>query len=486
MKKDKKVIKEKTKLKKRSKTITIVGAGYVGLSFASVLSNIGYVVYILDIDKKKIETVKKGKSHFSEKGIDSLISTGIKKNSLIPTTSKDCLKKSDIVFSCVGTPDLPDGSSNLDFVFGVGDDVAKYCHNSVIFVQKSTVPVGTGRKIIDRIKEINSDLNFSYVSNPEFLAEGSAIYDTFMMDRVVIGGDEDDALDVVLDIYRDINSSVDCFDLDSLDEFVFVYKEREKKKKNDKKKTIDFNVVKTSLESAELIKVTSNAFLSLKISFANSIALLCDKTGADINEVMDGVGLDKRIGRSFLYAGRGYGGGCFPKDVSGLISIADDNGVDLKIMRASTEVNDCMVDEIVKKIKKNTRVLKNKRVSLLGLSFKPGTSDVRKSPALKLARVFSENNCIINVFDPEAMEEAKRDIDFPVTFCSCIEDCLYNPDIIVVATEWPVFLNFDFEGFFKEKNKFLKKRIFFVDCQNRFDFKKKNLFFRYIGVGRGS
>lgn len=458
----------------RKKKIAIIGTGYVGLSFAAILSNVGYKVYAFDIDEAKIKKIKQGKAHFSEKGLDDLIKKGLEKKLLVPTTSyEEYLPKVDIVFSCVGTPDREDGSSNLDYVFDVGSIVANLCKDEVIFVQKSTVPVGTGRKLIEAISTENPNLEFSYVSNPEFLAEGSAVYDTFMMDRVVLGSDDSKAIDSVLGLYKSIHENSKSFDLKGVSEFAHIYRAIQNNNHS-------FNVVKTSLESAELIKVTSNAMLSLKISFANSIALLCEKTGADINEVMDGVGMDKRIGRSFLYAGRGYGGGCFPKDVSGLISIADEKGIDLEIMKASVKTNNRMVDEIVAKLKTKVGDLKEKRIALLGLSFKPGTSDTRKSPALKLAKHLISEGALVIAYDPEAMTEIEEEMGDSLVYAKTTEDALVDTDFVVIATEWPEFVDFDFGKYAKNiKGKTI------VDCQNRLDKEKiKNQGFQYIGVGR--
>lgn len=383
--------------------ITIAGIGYVGLSFAAVLSNVGYKVYALDVDERKVSLLKKGKAHFSEAGLDELIQKGIDNCNLVPTISyQEALKDADIVFSCVGTPDLPDGSSNLEYIFQVATEVVKYGKEGVILVQKSTVPVGTGGQIIDAMRKQKPKFKFSYVSNPEFLAEGSAIYDTFVSDRVIVGGNDEKAVEQVVSVYADIDNYKTKVELDGLSAFAYIYKNK-KKGKDVLDKT---PVVRTTLESAELIKVTSNAFLSLKISFANSIAKLCDKSGANIVEVMDGVGLDSRIGRSFLYAGRGYGGGCFPKDVSGLIKIAEKYGVRLPIMDASVGVNSGMPEYVVNKIADLRTQISELRVGVLGITFKPGTSDVRKSPAVEIVRLLLERGCEVVVYDPKGMEEA--------------------------------------------------------------------------------
>lgn len=458
----------------RKKKIAVVGIGYVGLSFAAVLANCGYKVFAFDIDEYKVKMLNEGKAFFSEKGLDKLISSGVKKGNLIGTTDYDeYLPKADIIFSCVGTPDLPDGSSNLEYIFDVARIVAQLAKDGVVYVQKSTVPVGTGREVMKVVTEENPKLKFSYVSNPEFLSEGSAVYDTFMTDRVVLGSDDEKAIDYVLGLYKSIQDCSSIVKLKDVSDFAHIY--RAKNNGEDS----GFKEVRTSLESAELIKVTSNAMLSLKISFANSIAMLCDEVGADINEVMDGVGMDKRIGRSFLYAGRGYGGGCFPKDVSGLISVAKKYSVDLPIMEASVRVNDLMPEVIVGKIKKKIPNLTGAKVALLGLSFKPGTSDVRKSPAIKLASLLAKEGCLICAFDPKAMEEAEKELGESVVFVKSAKDAVEESDFVCIATEWPEFSEVDFS-----KSKISKKLI--VDCQNRLDKEKlKKEGFEYIGVGRG-
>ncbi len=459
----------------RKKKIAIMGIGYVGLSFAAVLSNCGYKVYAFDVDKQKVDLLNEGKAHFSEKGLDKLIYSGVRKGYLKGSTSyEEFLPKADIVFSCVGTPDLPDGSSNLSYIFDVAKIVAELAKDGVIYVQKSTVPVGTGREVMRVVEDTNPKLKFSYVSNPEFLSEGSAVYDTFMTDRVVLGSDDSKAIDYVLGLYKSIEETSSMVDLKDVSDFAHVYRAKQNGAQE------SFKEVKTSLESAELIKVTSNALLSLKISFANSIALLCDEVGADINEVMDGVGLDKRIGRSFLYAGRGYGGGCFPKDVSGLISVAKKRSVEMPIMEASVEVNDMMPNRIIEKIKKELGDIKEKKVALLGLSFKPGTSDVRKSPALKMAELLIKEGCFVCAYDPAAMEEAKKELGEKVIFVDSTEDAISDSDFVCVATEWPEFSEFDYSKF-----KDSIKENLIVDCQNRLDKEKlKGQGFRYIGVGR--
>ena len=343
-------------------TLTVLGAGYVGLTTAALLAHAGYTVYVVEPNPKRLDVIKQGRSFFFEEGLDPVIAAGIEKGTLIPTDSYEAsVPNSRVVFSCVGTPDHPDGSSNLTYVFSAAKEAAKYLSDGAVYVQKSTVPVGTGTRIEELFKELGKKIE--YVSNPEFLREGTALFDTLCFDRVVVGGRHKEAVERTLNIYRNIET----------------YKHEIAGLANITLKEVEGKYIAANLNSAELIKVTSNAFLALKISFANSIAKLADQVDADVVEVMDAVGADARIGRAFLNAGRGYGGGCFPKDVSGLIMSGLEHGVDLEIMTAAQEVNTSMAGYIVEKLRDALDGdLAGKKVAVLGLAFKAGTSDVRR------------------------------------------------------------------------------------------------------------
>ncbi|MBN1617956.1 UDP-glucose/GDP-mannose dehydrogenase family protein [Candidatus Dojkabacteria bacterium] len=458
--------------------ITVVGTGYVGLTLAVACANAGYKVYCLDVDENKINTIKSGRSHFYEVGLDDFVRNAVDSGNLIPTTSyEQAIPNSSIVFSCVGTPDLPDGSPNMEFIYGAVEETIKNANNGLIYVQKSTVPVGTGGKLLAYITEKQPDLRVSYVSNPEFTRESSAMYDTLNTDRVVVGGSDQEALDRVVDIFKTIDDFAKDFDIGKVSRYATLYKG-----KSSDVTSIDFlsRVLKTSLESAELIKVTANAFLALKISFANSIALVCDKAGADINEVMDGIGLDSRIERSFLYAGRGWGGGCFPKDVSGLITVARGLGIDLPIMNSAVEVNNYMTEHIDKKIEEYFGSISGKKLAFLGLAFKPGTSDIRKSPAIRLANLLDDRGAQILAYDPEAMSNSRDSLNQGITLVDNLSDVFVGAEAVVISTAWPEFVEFDYQDI---KNVLVGKLI--VDCENRLDKDKvKSLGFDYIGVGR--
>ena len=332
-------------------TITVLGAGYVGLTTAALLAHAGYKVYAIEPNKKRLDVIKTGKSFFFEEGLDPVIKQAIDSGNLIATDSyEESVPHSSIVFSCVGTPDNPDGSSNLTYVFSAAEQAASLMQEGAIYVQKSTVPVRTGERIIELFESLGK--HFPYVSNPEFLREGTALYDTLFFDRVVVGGSDKKAVTTILDTYRDLEAARDT---------IAALADVQSVPRNGK-------YIATSLNSAELIKVSANAFLALKISFANSIAKLADKVDADVVEVMDAVGADERIGRAFLNAGRGYGGGCFPKDVSGLISSGLENGIDLEVMQAAQALNRSMPGYVVEKLKNNIGELGDKKVCCTGTS----------------------------------------------------------------------------------------------------------------------
>lgn len=332
-----------------------------------------------------------------------------------------------------------------------------------IYIQKSTVPVGTGKQIEEQFN--NDGRKLAYVSNPEFLREGTAVTDSLWFDRIVVGGNNKKANQQVIDLYKSIEKH-----RDSISKLAKL-----KGPKNHKGEYFTSN-----RNSAELIKVTSNAFLALKISFANSIAKLADNADADVVEVMDAVGADKRIGRAFLNAGRGYGGGCFPKDVSGLIASADEHGVEMSIMTAATEVNESMAGYISNKAKDVLGDLKTKKIAVLGLAFKAGTSDARRSPGVKLANILARNGSLVSVYDPKANHEASEDLRRDITICKDINTAIKDADAIFVATAWP-----EFSGAKLVDWKKLMKGNLLIDCDNSFDpsdVVKAGL--EYMGVGR--
>lgn len=445
-------------------SVTILGAGYVGLTTAALLAHSGYTVYIVEPDPKRLSIIKQGRSFFYEEGLNAVIAAGLQKGTLIPTNSyKESIPHSTIIFSCVGTPDNPDGSSNLTYVFAAAQDAARYMQPTTIYVQKSTVPVGTGQRIEELFKKHANHV--SYVSNPEFLREGTALLDTLCFDRVVAGGKNRDAIEQVLNVYRQLAAHRQ--EIATLAGITL--------------NTTSGAYISTNLNSAELIKVTSNAFLALKISFANSIAKLADQVSADVTEVMDAVGADPRIGRAFLNAGRGYGGGCFPKDVSGLIMSGLEYGVDLDIMTAAQELNASMPGYIVEKLRDALGGdLGGKKIAVLGLAFKAGTSDVRRSPGVLISNILSKSKANVSAYDPEASDEAANELHSSVTIAPVLEEAIADADAVIISTEWPHFLTFGLTAYQKAMHGDV-----FVDAVNCFmpqDVTKAKL--HYVGVGR--
>ncbi len=452
-------------------TITIIGSGYVGVTSAAIFANAGYKVYALEINPERLEAVKNGRSFFYEQYLNPLLEKAVNSGRLIGTDSyKKAIQKSDIVFSCVGTPDNPDGSSNLTYVMAAASETAKYAHDNLIYVQKSTVPVGTGERIERLFKD--AKVNIPYVSNPEFLKEATAIIDSLWPDRVVAGGSKGKAVEAVIAIYQQViamrEETAVIAEIPSVEQ-----------------PTSMPEYFTTSRNSAELIKVSANAFLALKISFANSIAKLADAAGGDVVEIMDGIGADPRIGRAFLNAGRGYGGGCFPKDVSGLISSGLSHGVDLAIMRAARAKNDSMPGYILEKA---LSVLDNdgfagKKVAFLGISFKAGTSDVRKSPALAMANLLSKRmNTKVYAYDPQAFhdENNKKHLHEGITIRPSIKAALRGCDIAIIATDWAEFIDIPPSVYVQH----LGSKVV-IDAMNCLDPAAiRNAGLAYVGVGR--
>jgi UDPglucose 6-dehydrogenase len=443
--------------------ITVLGTGYVGLTTAVLFAHAGYKVYAVDVDQKRLDIIRSGRSFFYEEGLDPLVKEVIDSGMLIPTTSyEDSIPHSSVVISSVGTPDNPDGSSNLSYVFGSAEQAGSLMQTGTIYVQKSTVPVGTGERVKALFEPLQKQIR--YVSNPEFLREGTALFDSLYFDRIVVGGDDTESNQAIIELYQDVEKRRDSI--------------AAKAKIN--KGFQDGTYITTTLNSAELIKVTANAFLALKISFANSIAKLADEVGADIIDIMDAVGADRRIGRAFLNAGRGYGGGCFPKDVSGLISSASEHGVDLSIMTAASELNESMPGYIANKAQEHLGSLSGKTVAVLGLAFKSGTSDARKSPGVKLANLLSKAGATVTAYDPQANEEARDDLRGPVMLSDNTGTAIDGADAVFVATDWPELKDLDLTS--------LRKKLagnVFVDCMNVYDAEKVSAAgLHYIGVGR--
>ena len=436
--------------------IAIVGTGYVGLVTGACFADTGVNVTCVDVDEKKIAELKQGKMPIYEPGLDELVTKNYAAGRLHFTTSlESVLNEQDIIFSAVGTPPDEDGSADLKYVLQVARTIGRNLNRYVVVVTKSTVPVGTAVKIRDVINEEldkrGVQIDFDVASNPEFLKEGSAIKDFMSPDRVVVGVDSERAKRLLTRLYKP---------------FLLV----------------NFRVIFMDIPSAEMTKYAANSMLATRISFMNDIANLCEKVGADVNMVRDGIGSDARIGRRFLYAGCGYGGSCFPKDVKALVKTADDNGYSMEVLKAVERVNERQKALLFTKLQKafGNISLNGHTVTLWGLAFKPETDDMRESTALVMIRLLSEAGCKIRVYDPIAMDECKRRVGDAVTYCRDMYDAVDGSEALLLLTEWKQFRLPDWQ-----KVKDRMKRPLLIDGRNIFDAQEmKELGFDYHCIGR--
>ncbi len=459
--------------------IAIIGTSYVGLVTGTCLSDFGLQVICVDKDKEKIKQLKLGKVPIYEQGLENLINKNVTAERLSFTTNLgDAVRQSQVIFIAVGTPSNNDGSADLRQVEEVAKEIAQNLNEYKVIVNKCTVPVGTARKIKQIIKEKFCELSlhrhgeelpsfshcgersdvtisstsahipFDIVSNPEFLREGSAVYDFTHPDKIVIGYESEKAKIIMQEIYRPL------YLLNT--PFVF-----------------------TTLETAEMIKYACNAFLATKITFINEIANLCDKVGADVHEIARAMGMDGRISPKFLHPGPGFGGSCFPKDTRALIATANNNNYEFKLLNAVIEANLRQREMIVGRIEKGLGVLKDKTIAILGLAFKQNTDDIRESPALEIIKILLEKNVNIKCFDPMAMENTKK--IFPeLIYCSNEYDAAKDSDALVILTEWNQFRNLDLI-----KIKKLLKSPILSDMRNLYEPSKvKEIGIKYFGIGR--
>ncbi len=395
--------------------IAIVGTGYVGLVSGTCFADTGAVVTCVDVDAAKIERLQKGEIPIYEPGLDELVVKNVKAGRLKFTTDlAKVLNEQEIVFSAVGTPPDEDGSADLKYVLQVAKTIGENLNRYLVVVTKSTVPVGTARKVRNTIQaELDRrgvDIKFDVASNPEFLKEGNAIKDFMSPDRVVVGVESEQAKKVLTKLYKPFLLN-------------------------------NFRVIFMDIPSAEMTKYAANSMLATRISFMNDIANLCEKVGADVNMVRAGIGSDTRIGRKFLYAGCGYGGSCFPKDVKALIKTADSNGYSMEVLKAVERVNEKQKGILFEKLCKiySKDNLKGKTIALWGLSFKPETDDMRESTALVMIRLLLEAGCTVRAYDPVAMDECRRRIGDAVTYCNDMYDAVLNADALLLLTEWKEF-----------------------------------------------
>ena len=426
--------------------IIIIGTGYVGLVSGACLAEIGHEVICVDLDCAKIENLKKGIIPFYEPGLDKLVKNNVKNKKLFfETDLAEALPQGEVIFITVGTPALKNGEADLSYVKKVAEDIGKNLKKYAVVVVKSTVPPQTCRKIKNLISKYY-DGQFDIVSNPEFLREGSAVEDFMKTDRIIIGAESEKAKKIMKKIYQPLNT------------LIFI----------------------TKLESSEMIKYASNAFLATKISFINEIANVCEKIGANVDEISKGMGLDPRIGKEFLRAGIGYGGSCFPKDVRALRHSAGVNGYNFCLLKSVIEVNNNQRKLIVRKTEKILGGLKNKIIGVWGLAFKANTDDIRESASLEIIKIFLRKGAKIKVYDPIAMVNAKKELAEKVIFCEDFYEVTNKSDLLFIATEWDEFKKADLL-----RVKKLLKEPKIIDGRNMFNLSEmKEAGFDYWSVGR--
>ncbi|MBS3101606.1 UDP-glucose/GDP-mannose dehydrogenase family protein [Candidatus Woesearchaeota archaeon] len=427
--------------------IAIVGTGYVGLVTGTCLADLGNEVVCVDIDGEKIKSLNKGIIPIYEPGLDGLVAKNKKAGRLEFTSNlKKSIKECSVVFICVGTPPKENGEADLSYVENVARAIAEAMDSYKVIVEKSTVPVETGEKVARTIRAYNvHKADFDVVSNPEFLREGNAVNDFMHPDRIVIGCENERSRNVMKELYSPLNAPI----------------------------------IFTDIKSAEIIKHASNSFLATKISFINAIANICELAGADIEKVSEGMGFDKRIGRSFLNAGIGYGGSCFPKDVDAFVRIAEKFGYDFRLLKAVQEINNAQRANFMKKIEKALWVVKGKTIGVLGLAFKPNTDDMRLAPSIDIIFQLQKEGAKIKAYDPEAMQKAGQIFNDIAYFNSPYETAA-GSDALVILTEWKEFKEIDLK-----RIKPLMKHPLIIDGRNIYnpeEMRKEG--FVYISIGR--
>ena len=426
--------------------ITVIGAGYVGLVQSVCLADFGFNVTCIEKNLAKLEELKLGKIPFYEPGLEDLFKKNLENNRLNFTNEySDNISQTDVIFICVGTPPKKNGQSNLNFVDQATKEISKEIKGYTVVVSKSTVPVGTSRRIEKILKKRKPARMFDVVSNPEFLREGSALEDFMRPDKIVIGCRTFKAEKILKKIYKPLNRPY----------------------------------VITNNETAEIIKYANNSFLATKITFINEIADLCENIGAKVETVAKALGLDGRIGPKFLHPGPGYGGSCFPKDVKSLIYQGNKNSTDLTIIKAVDRANESRIKSLFQRIKK---IIKNKfnniQIGLLGISFKPNTDDVRESPGLKLAKDLSKTKAKIKIYDPKGMENAKKELPKSIEFCNDEYEVAENSNLLVIVTEWNQFKNLDL----LKIRKLMKKPVI-LDLRNIYSKEITQNGFKYHSIG---
>ncbi|HPS19491.1 MAG TPA: UDP-glucose/GDP-mannose dehydrogenase family protein [Candidatus Omnitrophota bacterium] len=428
--------------------IAIIGAGYVGLVTGTCFSELGNNVFCADNDERKIAVLKEGGVPIYEPGLEELIRKNMTKGRLKFTSDiKEAVRAAQVVFICVGTPSREDGSADLTAIEKVSKAIAESIDSYKLIVEKSTVPVETGewvKKTINTFKK--NTVEFDVASNPEFLKEGSAIEDFMKPDRVVVGVESKKAEEIFRELYGPLGTKI----------------------------------VVTNIQGAEIIKHASNSFLAMKISFANALSNICERTGADVNAVAEGIGLDKRINTHFLKAGIGFGGSCFPKDLKAFIYIAEKLGYPMHLLEEVEKINDMQKTLVIKKIKELLWNIPEKCIGVWGLAFKPDTDDIRSAPAIEIIKMLLAERAHIKAFDPAAMKRTKEELGDKIQYCQDIYDVAKDADCVILMTEWNEFKEIDWE---RLKN--IMKQPVILDGRNIYDPDKlTKLGFRYAGIGR--
>ena len=433
--------------------VVMVGTGYVGLVSGACFSELGAKVTCVDKDIDKIESLNQGHIPIYEPGLDEIVKRNLASGRLVFTSDlSNAAQEADLIFIAVGTPSRRgDGHADLKYVYSAAEEIANNINGYTVIVNKSTVPVGTAKKVKDIIKNVNPDLDFDIASNPEFLREGSAIEDFMRPDRVVIGLESKKAEELLKSLYRPLN-------------------------------LIETPILFTDLESAELIKYASNAFLATKISFINELSMLSEKAGSDIHAVAKGMGLDRRIGSQFLNVGPGYGGSCFPKDTLALIQTFEDFDLDNRIVKSVVDTNNFQKERMIEKIVRSLEgSIAGKVIAVLGLTFKPETDDMRDSPSLTILPALIEKEAKIRAHDPEGVDQAKKLLPDAIEYVPDIYETAKNADAIILMTEWNQYRGLDLE-LLKRK---LKGRVF-IDLRNVYEPDEMNESgFQYYCIGRG-
>ena len=430
------------------KKICVIGAGYVGLATGTCFADLGNLVTIVDIDQRKIENLKQAVMPIYEPGLEEIVRRNIQSGRLRFTSSyAEGVRDAEFVFIAVGTPSGTEGEADLRYIRQSAQSIAEVMSQPVVIVNKSTVPIGTGDWVADIVhKHKKNDVEFAVVSNPEFLREGSAVHDFMNPDRVVLGSLNREAAEQVAQLYLSLRAPI----------------------------------VITDLRTAEMIKYASNAFLANRISFINEIASICEALGADVKDVAAGMGYDKRIGSSFLDAGIGFGGSCFPKDVKALAHMASIHGCHPQLLRGVLEINRDQRRRLVQKLRDTLGTLDEQVVGILGLAFKPNTDDMREAPAVEVIHLLQNEGAVVRAYDPVAMANAKSILD-GVTFCENAYEAAQGADALVICTEWNEFKHLDMNWI-----KQAMRRPVIVDGRNIYDPEAmRALGFTYRGVGRG-